>query len=131
MVGCATRQDPGNVRNRQLFLRQSGAQKIARIVLTLLIAFTFAVWYYNVSQFDNVNLSRQETIGPLVLFLILWFLTSSWVAFTPKINPPLPPLVTCRLRLIELIFDVFFTHRTDVYKFLRAYAAARQENYLL
>eukprot|EP01084_Bolivina_argentea_P119884 212526_1 len=128
IVGRKQGQDPETIKDRKWFLRQNGIQKMIRVILCLLVGFAFCILYYNASQVENIKVSRQETVGPLFLFWLLWFLLSSWIAFKPQITPSLPPLLLSRLRGITLLFGEYFTHRTSAYKFLRAYASARQEN---
>ena len=120
-MGRKQGQDPETVRDRKWFLRQSGIQKLIRVILCILLGLAFTIMYYNVSQVQNQSVSRQETAGPFVLFWSLWFLLSAWIAFEPTIYPPLPPLLLSRLRAITLLFGEYFTHRTSAYKFLRAY----------
>ena len=73
IVGRKQGQDPETVRDRKWFLRQSGIQKIIRVILCILLGLAFTIMYYNVSQVQNQSVSRQETAGPFVLFWSLWF----------------------------------------------------------
>mmetsp|Transcript_18393 Transcript_18393/g.29154 ORF Transcript_18393/g.29154 Transcript_18393/m.29154 type:complete len:914 (-) Transcript_18393:4361-7102(-) len=128
VVGRKPGQDPETKKDRKWFLRQTGAQKAKRVVFTLVICSVFVFCCFNLSQLANqgVNVSFLETVGPFLLFWVVWALLSVWIGFELKLKPSIP--APTRLRSLPLFFGEDFSHRSSAYKFVRAFESSRTTN---
>ena len=100
VIGRKPGQDPETVKDRKWFLRQTRLQKLKRVLATFIITLISLICFYNITQVNNKKLkvSMMETIGPFLLFWIVWLLLSLWIAYEIKLDPKLPsPL---RLRYV-------------------------------
>eukprot|EP01084_Bolivina_argentea_P155666 271268_1 len=131
VVGRYPNQDPDSAKGRAWFLRQTLAQKLQRILISILLCTTLFICYYNMSQIINkrLNVSVIESVGPLILFWILWLLLSCWIAYESKLEPSIPS--TFRLRSTKLYLGERFSHVTDAHKFIRAYGWSRNKKWRL
>eukprot|EP01083_Nonionella_stella_P289499 985117_1 len=123
VIGRKPDQDPEIERDRKWFLRQTMAQKVKRVVLSLWMWFIYVVCFYNVSLMDGaLRVSLMETLGPALLLSVLWILLSLWIAYESRLKPQRPPL--SKLRSIYLYFGHDYDETTSAYKFLRGYVSS-------
>ena len=101
VIGRKPGQDPETVKDRKWFLRQTMSQKLKRVFVTIIISFISFICFYNVSQVNNerMRVSMMETVGPLLLFWIVWLLLSFWIAYEIELDPPLPSALRLRYAL--------------------------------
>jgi len=131
VVGRMSDQDPEIEKDRRWFLRQSGRQKVQRVLAVILVAIMYGVCAYNVYSVhfdrdpaaDQLRVSLMESLGPSVLLAVIWMLLSLWIANEQTLRPKLPPLA--RLRSINLYFGEHLDQTTSAYKFLRGYISLK------
>eukprot|EP00484_Ammonia_sp_Unknown_P024686 CAMPEP_0197031198 /NCGR_PEP_ID=MMETSP1384-20130603/10274_1 /TAXON_ID=29189 /ORGANISM="Ammonia sp." /LENGTH=864 /DNA_ID=CAMNT_0042460693 /DNA_START=14 /DNA_END=2608 /DNA_ORIENTATION=- len=126
IVGRRPGQDPEAIKDRKWFLRQTGTQKCKRLIFTVIVCVVFVVCCFNVSQIGNFQVSYMESVGPFLLFWIVWLLLSVWIGYEQTLKPPIP--APTRLRSLTIFFGEDFSHRSSVYKFVRAWESSRTNN---
>eukprot|EP01084_Bolivina_argentea_P114841 204370_1 len=128
VVGRKPGQDPEIMKDYKWFLRQTKTQLIKRIFITIAVCLVFIVCCYNISQTTKQKgkVSLIETVGPFILFWIVWLLLSVWIGYDQQLKPSLPK--PARLRSLTIFFGEQFSHRSSVYKFVRAYESSRTNN---
>eukprot|EP01084_Bolivina_argentea_P204149 348587_1 len=92
IIGRYPNYDPDAPKDRRWFLTQTKLQQLQRVIITILLCLTFLICCYNISQTWNnqLRVSLMETIGPFLLFWIVWLLLSVWIGYESTLNPPMP-----------------------------------------
>ena len=103
VVGRKPGQDPETIKDRKWFLRQTAGQKLKRILITIVICAVFLICLYNISQVgqaSDVEVSLMESVGPFILFWIVWGLLSVWIGYEQKLKPHIPAPTRLRYEFI-------------------------------
>ena len=114
------------------FFRQTMTQKFIRtviafsiVLLATFLSYNFIYWF-SIDDEDENDISRVETIGGMVWFVIIWFMMVSWYGHRVDVYPDVDAMfadedrTTFRLHYKDTSYGNDIIH-TNVEVFLRSY----------
>ena len=114
---------------RKWFLSQTCGQKLARLVITIIIDALFFFAFYNMiliglkwfeSDGDADDLAIIETLGPGQLWIATWFILTFYMSLDIDVKPEPPSMQALRPYVMYLNNDESL--RTTAYVFLRGFS---------